>query len=128
MSKCTIPTAYGISTLPLHIIDQVVSQVIKQVQSLQAQLVLRKPTVVASVVGGPPVSKHLDGTNYSQWKFDVVVHDVRPAPELALNLLSVSQIATQKKTLMFDEYGCQIVDIAVEVLRQHILSTVTQYN
>ncbi|KRY63775.1 hypothetical protein T4A_999 [Trichinella pseudospiralis] len=26
---------------------------------------------------------------------------------------------------MFDEYGCQIVDIAVEVLRQHILSTVT---
>ncbi|KRY64912.1 hypothetical protein T4A_903, partial [Trichinella pseudospiralis] len=42
----------------------------------------------------------------------MVSHNVRPAPELALNLLSVSQIATQKKTLMFDEYGCQIVDIA----------------
>ncbi|KRY82835.1 hypothetical protein T4D_7693 [Trichinella pseudospiralis] len=52
----------------------------------------------------------------------MVSHNVRPAPELALNLLSVSQIATQKKTLMFDEYGCQIVHIAVEVL------TVTQYN
>ncbi|KRX22795.1 Retrovirus-related Pol polyprotein from transposon TNT 1-94 [Trichinella nelsoni] len=33
-----------------------------------------------------------------------------------------------KETLIFDEYGCQIVDIAVEVPRQHILGTATQCN
>ncbi|KRZ13440.1 Retrovirus-related Pol polyprotein from transposon TNT 1-94 [Trichinella zimbabwensis] len=58
----------------------------------------------------------------------MVAHDVRHAPELALNLLSVSRIAAQKKTLIFDENGCRIVDLAVEVLRQHIFGTATQYN
>ncbi|OUC41357.1 integrase core domain protein [Trichinella nativa] len=58
----------------------------------------------------------------------LVAHDVRHALELALNLLSVSRIAAQKKTLIFDENGCRIVDLAVEVLRQHILGTATQYN
>ncbi|XP_003377993.1 retrovirus-related Pol polyprotein from transposon TNT 1-94 [Trichinella spiralis] len=58
----------------------------------------------------------------------MVAHDVRHAPELALNLLSVSRIAAQKKTLIFDEYGCRIVDIGVKVLRQHILGTAMQYN
>ncbi|KRZ60184.1 Retrovirus-related Pol polyprotein from transposon TNT 1-94 [Trichinella nativa] len=54
----------------------------------------------------------------------MVAHDVRHAPELALNLLSVSRIAAQ----IFDENGCRIVDLAVEVPRQHILGTATQYN
>ncbi|KRY14711.1 Retrovirus-related Pol polyprotein from transposon TNT 1-94 [Trichinella patagoniensis] len=58
----------------------------------------------------------------------MVAYDVRHAPELALNLLSVSRIAAQKKTLIFDENGCRIVDLAVEVPRQHILGTATQYN
>ncbi|KRY97626.1 hypothetical protein T11_8230, partial [Trichinella zimbabwensis] len=49
--------------------DQVVNQLVEQVQALQAQLALRKPTVLASAVGGLPESKHLDGTNYSEWKF-----------------------------------------------------------
>ncbi|KRY26889.1 hypothetical protein T01_6498, partial [Trichinella spiralis] len=35
----------------------------------QAQLASRKPTVLASAVGGLPESKHLDGTNCSEWKF-----------------------------------------------------------
>ncbi|KRZ81490.1 Retrovirus-related Pol polyprotein from transposon TNT 1-94, partial [Trichinella sp. T8] len=43
----------------------------------------------------------------------MVAHDVRHAPELALNLLSVSRIAAQKKTLIFDENGCRIVDLAI---------------
>ncbi|KRX88398.1 Retrovirus-related Pol polyprotein from transposon TNT 1-94 [Trichinella pseudospiralis] len=34
----------------------------------------------------------------------------------------------KKKTLIFDKYGWRIVDIAFKVLRQHILSTATQYN
>ncbi|KRY99751.1 hypothetical protein T4B_15572, partial [Trichinella pseudospiralis] len=49
--------------------DQVVNQLVEQVQALQAQLALWKPTVLASAVGGLPESKHLDGTNYSEWKF-----------------------------------------------------------
>ncbi|KRX12264.1 Retrovirus-related Pol polyprotein from transposon TNT 1-94, partial [Trichinella nelsoni] len=61
-------------------------------------------------------------------KKTMVAHDVRHAPELALNLLSVSRIAAQKKTLIFDEDGCRIVDLAIEVPRQHILGTATQYN
>ncbi|KRX55804.1 Retrovirus-related Pol polyprotein from transposon TNT 1-94 [Trichinella sp. T9] len=56
----------------------------------------------------------------------MVAHDVRHAPELAMNLLSVSRIAAQKKTLIFDENGCRIVDLAIEVLRQHMLGTATQ--
>ncbi|KRY02466.1 hypothetical protein T03_6578, partial [Trichinella britovi] len=28
--------------------------------------------------------------------------------------------------LIFDENGCRIVDLAIEVLRQHILGTATQ--
>ncbi|KRZ17940.1 hypothetical protein T4B_10305, partial [Trichinella pseudospiralis] len=40
--------------------DQVVNQLVEQVQALQAQLALRKPTVLASAVGGLPESKHLD--------------------------------------------------------------------
>ncbi|KRZ09840.1 Retrovirus-related Pol polyprotein from transposon TNT 1-94 [Trichinella zimbabwensis] len=44
--------------------DQAVSQLVEQVQALQAQLALRKPTVLASAVGGLPELKHLDGTNY----------------------------------------------------------------
>ncbi|KRZ38404.1 Retrovirus-related Pol polyprotein from transposon TNT 1-94 [Trichinella pseudospiralis] len=39
----------------------------------------------------------------------MVAHDVRHAPELALNLLSVSRIAAQRKTLIFDENSCRIV-------------------
>ncbi|KRZ63393.1 Retrovirus-related Pol polyprotein from transposon TNT 1-94 [Trichinella nativa] len=54
----------------------------------------------------------------------MVAHDVRHAPELALNLLSVSRIAAQKKTLIFDEY----VDIGVKVLREHFLGTAMQHN
>ncbi|KRZ82183.1 hypothetical protein T08_1055 [Trichinella sp. T8] len=49
--------------------DQVVNQLVEQVQALQAQLALTNPTVLASAVGGLPESKHLDGTNYSEWKF-----------------------------------------------------------
>ncbi|KRZ07291.1 hypothetical protein T11_7377 [Trichinella zimbabwensis] len=49
--------------------DQVVSQLVRQVQALQAQLASRKPTVLAFAVGGLPDSKHLDGTNYSEWNF-----------------------------------------------------------
>ncbi|XP_003378242.1 conserved hypothetical protein [Trichinella spiralis] len=48
--------------------DQVVSQLVEQVQVLQAQLASRKPTVLVSAVCGLPVLKHLDGTNYSEWK------------------------------------------------------------
>ncbi|KRZ46056.1 Retrovirus-related Pol polyprotein from transposon TNT 1-94 [Trichinella pseudospiralis] len=33
-----------------------------------------------------------------------------------------------KKTLIFNEYGCRIINFVVEFLRQHILSTATQYN
>ncbi|KRY51527.1 Cathepsin L, partial [Trichinella britovi] len=66
----TIPTGYGPSTLPLHLSNQVVSQLVEQVQVLQAQLALRKPTVLQfSAVCGLPESRHLDGTNYSEWKF-----------------------------------------------------------
>ncbi|KRY61318.1 Retrovirus-related Pol polyprotein from transposon TNT 1-94 [Trichinella britovi] len=54
----------------------------------------------------------------------MVVHDVRHAPELALNLLFCRPDAAQKKTLIFDEY----VDIGVKVLRQHILGTAMQHN
>ncbi|KRZ09863.1 hypothetical protein T11_6221 [Trichinella zimbabwensis] len=43
-------------------------------------------------------------------------------------IVAMTQIAAQKKTLIFDEYGCRIVDITVKVLRQHILGTATQYN
>ncbi|KRZ88014.1 Retrovirus-related Pol polyprotein from transposon TNT 1-94 [Trichinella sp. T8] len=39
-----------------------------------------------------------------------------------------SPVAAQKKTLIFDENGCRIVDLAIEVPRQHILGTATQYN
>ncbi|KRZ11377.1 Retrovirus-related Pol polyprotein from transposon TNT 1-94 [Trichinella zimbabwensis] len=65
----TTPTGYGPSTLPLRLRDQVVSQLVEQVQAMQAQLASRKPTVLASAVGGLPELKHLDGTNYSEWKF-----------------------------------------------------------
>ncbi|KRY96525.1 hypothetical protein T4B_14271, partial [Trichinella pseudospiralis] len=44
----------------------------------------------------------------------MVAHDVRHAPELALNLLSVSRKAAQRKTLIFDENSCRIVDLAIE--------------
>uniref|UniRef100_A0A5S6QF98 DUF4219 domain-containing protein n=1 Tax=Trichuris muris TaxID=70415 RepID=A0A5S6QF98_TRIMR len=41
----------------------------EEIASLQTQLAMKRYSGITSDVGGLPESKHLDGSNYSDWKF-----------------------------------------------------------
>ncbi|KFD63371.1 hypothetical protein M514_24458 [Trichuris suis] len=60
-------------------------------------------------------------------KKTMVAKDVHHAPELAVNLLSVSRIASHGKSLIFDINGCRIVDIPIRVPQSHVLGTASQH-
>ncbi|KRZ35790.1 hypothetical protein T4C_7976 [Trichinella pseudospiralis] len=110
LSKCTIPSGYGLARF-------LCAYLVEQIHALQAQFALRKPTILASEVSGLPESKHFDGTNYSDLCYS-------PRRSTCSGTFPESVLPT----LIFDKYGWRIVDIAFKVLRQHILSTATQYN
>ncbi|KFD46771.1 hypothetical protein M513_12352 [Trichuris suis] len=57
----------------------------------------------------------------------MVAKDVHHAPELAVNLLSVSRIASHGKSLIFDIDGCPIVDIPTRVPQSHVLGAASQH-
>ncbi|KFD60695.1 hypothetical protein M514_27126 [Trichuris suis] len=60
-------------------------------------------------------------------KKTMIAKDVHHAPELAVNLLSVSRIASHGKSLIFDINGCRIVDIPIRVPQSHVLGTASQH-
>ena len=53
------------------------------------------------------------------------VQDVILAPELTTNLLSISQIARQGKTVIFDAAGCRVVKTQIDCSENDIIATAT---
>ncbi|KFD59816.1 hypothetical protein M514_12608 [Trichuris suis] len=49
--------------------EDVVRKLEEEIASLQTQLAMKRCNVITSSVGGLSESKHLDSTNYSDWKF-----------------------------------------------------------
>lgn len=54
------------------------------------------------------------------------VQDVIHAPDLAANLLSISQIAKKGNSVVFDSEGCRITDLKLYISKKNIIATATE--